>query len=215
MISFFEPKESDPKPCKSSSPHEKSDSGIDLTVDKHNRRSTCEAGVQNGENSCVKPPPAWRDEYDSDWDAESSGTETDNDPFDEEYLLDVGFGELMLQSTDEMELSGVSSESSAWCSNTNKFSNILNTLPKDNTRQYNKSLYDFSDDEYDELTKSSISFTECRENSDTESQMVAADHLSDNGLESDDEFTCNKVTQKDTNHYYQLSTNDLHETIES
>ena len=44
MLGFFEPTEADPKPCKSTSPTEKSDSGIDLT----GRASrTSEAGTQH------------------------------------------------------------------------------------------------------------------------------------------------------------------------
>lgn len=239
MLGFFEPKETDPKPCKSTSPNEKSDSGIDLTVDRKlspPKPRTCEMGIQHegdmlakrpgtdedylnehcGVDSCVKPPAPWRDEYDSEsgdeYEGDTSGTETDNDPFDEDYLLDVGFAELMLQSSEDLEMSR-SGDSSTWCSNLNKFSNILNTLPSvdSTTRQYNNAvtsnLYNLSDDEYDELAKSITSFSEQKESSDTESQMVAADHLSD-GLESDDEFTCKPVAPADMNHYY-LSTTDL------
>ena len=249
MLTFFEPKESDPKPCKPSSPNEKSDSGIDLTGDQKQasspRPTMCDMAVQHegeslsngqsatdedylnrhcGVDSCVQPPQGWRDDYDSgsanEYDGDTSGTETDNDPFDEDYLLDVGFAELMLQSGDDMELSRQSSDSSTWCSNLNKFSNILNTLPTvdSSSKQYtmaSSSLYNLSDEEYDELTSSICRAEgEPRENSDTESQMVAADHLSD-GLESDDEFSCKPVAQTDMNHYYLSIANDTAATAAS
>ena len=210
VLSFFEPTESDPKPCKSSSPQEKSDSGIDLTNDQRtNNQSITEVNVQ--------PPEGWRDNYevysDDDYEGDTSGTETDSDPFDEDYFLDVGIGELML-STENMELSGGASsiDSSTWCSNQNKFSNILNNtrLPgSENSRQYKamtSGVCQLTEDDvnYDDITKSILDINELRENSDTESQMVSADHLS--GLESDDEFSCKPMAPTDMNHYY-LSTN--------
>ena len=134
-------------------------------------------------------------------------------PFDEDYFLDAGIGELML-STENMELSGGASsiDSSTWCSNQNKFSNILNNtrLPgSENSRQYKAMTsgvcqLTVDDVNYDDITKSILDINELRENSDTESQMVSADHLS--GLESDDEFSCKPMAPTDMNHYY-LSTN--------
>lgn len=138
--------------------------------------------------------------YESDTDNEeyegdTSGTETDNDPFDEDYFLDVGFGDLMLH--DSMELKG---DDSTWCSNAHKLSNILNTLPAPADRQRCPAGDISEGDDYDEITRA----LDIRESSDTESQMLAAE-LSD-GLESDDEFTCKPVAKSDMSEYY-LSTN--------
>ena len=151
------------------------------------------------------------DTYDSDneYDGDTSGTETDSDPFDEDYFLDVGVNELMLQSTEHLELSN--SDSSTWCSNTNKFSNILNTLPStDNlsSRRYmTMTSVGLSDDEnYEDITKSILDINEIKENSDTESQIVGGEETCD--LESDDEFMCKPVAQTDMNHYYLSATTD-------
>lgn len=151
---------------------------------------------------------SYREEYDTDddYEGDTSGTETDSDPFDEDYFLDVGINELMLQSTENLDLSN--SESSTWCSNTNKFSNILNTLPNAESaasKQYIALGMLDDDDNYEDITKSILDLSELRENSDTESQMVGVEHLSDDGLESDDEFSYKPVAQTDMNHYY-LST---------
>lgn len=207
VLSFFEPTDTDPKPCKSSSPDSKSDSGIDLTNDRAPSTTITESG-QSLQSHVVN-----NFDSDDDYEGDTSGTETDNDPFDEDYFLDMGIGELMLQSTEHLELA--SSDSSTWCSNLSKFSEILETLPStDNSRQYkamtSAGLSD--DDNYDDITKSILSLNELKENSDTESQMVSTDHLSD-GLESDDEFMCKPVAQTDMNHYYLSATTDTN-TVE-
>lgn len=205
VISFFEPNEADPKPCKASSPDTKSDSGIDLTTSISSQSEQCgKAAVESRTDGY--------DSADDDYEGDTSGTETDNDPFDEDYFLDVGLNELMLQSTENLELT-TSTDSSTWCSNTNKFSNILNTLPSaDNSssKQYlaMTSMCMADDVNYDDITKSILDINELRENSDTESQMVSADHLSDTGLESDDEFMYKPVAHTDMNHYYLSATAD-------
>lgn len=214
MLSFFEPTESDPKPCKSTAPDTKSDSGIDLTADKATENSASNTQLSNNSKYSTTCLSGAGDTYlsdaDDDYDGDTSGTETDNDPFDEDYFLDVGLNELMLQSTEHLELSNT--DSSTWCSNMNKFSNILNTLPTDDsaTRQY-KAMTSvcLSDDEnYEDITKSILDINELRENSDTESQMVGSDHMCE-GLESDDEFTYKPVaSQTDMTHYYLSATSD-------
>lgn len=203
-MSFFEPNESDPKPCKSTAPDTKSDSGIDLTGDS---RVSDKHDTQLPDGTTSRGDAyASDDEYDGD----TSGTETDNDPFDEDYFLDVGLNELMLQSTEHLELSN--SDSSTWCSNTNKFSNILNTLPSTDdsaTKQYKAmtSMCLSDDENYEDITRSILDLNELKENSDTESQMLASDHMCE-GLESDDEFMYKPVAQTDMNHYYLSTTND-------
>ena len=209
VISFFEPTESDPKPCKTTAPDTKSDSGIDLTQDKAANRHT-EQGVSGAEYSTTmtSSTESKADTYDSgdDYTGDTSDTETDNDPFDEDYFLDVGLNELMLQSTENLEIS----DTSGWCSNTNKFSNILNTLPNADSHRSRHCTAPMSlseDEHYDDITKSIMDLQEMKESSDTESQIVGMDNLCE-GLESDDEFMCKPVAQTDMNHYYLSATTD-------
>ncbi|KAF6020735.1 hypothetical protein EB796_020985 [Bugula neritina] len=75
VLSFFEPTESDPKPCKSSSPDTKSDSGIDLTNDRVAKTisdMTTSTGSDDRQSS-----RSYREEYDTDddYEGDTSGTE--------------------------------------------------------------------------------------------------------------------------------------------
>lgn len=243
VLSFFESRDTDPKPCKSHSPAEKSDSGIDLTGDRSsttiNISSTsaqasphCQAerfNLNRGESNLHHQD----DQLDTDdrilfssedeYDGESEATETDDETFDEDYFLDVGFGELMLQNSTEennqpISPSEVAAESSMWCSNLDKFSNILRSSMSNlhtATDTNHKSFTTLTSIE-DEGDNSAIleEIIAQSETSETESQMNSDDRQPtdqhSSGCSSDDEIVQQKSLSKSNSmrHYY-LSTSNL------
>lgn len=259
ILSFFEPRDSDPKPCKSSSPSEKSDSGIDLSSDRSSQpRSTNKTtphtqsiGVQH--NGCEEigiqcsPDEHYLDlncdvhavrrtqqteidddnldDYSSDEYETETETESEEDSYNEDYFLDVGYGDLMLQSQTSVEedqpdiMSPVESgnEKALWCSNLDKFSNILRSSMSNLhsiTETQSKSYRTLTSiDEPEDSTGSSSEQIEEVENSETESQQCSAE---DRGLpvsqspiqSSEDECDTYKLSRTNLKNYY-LSTNNL------
>ncbi|XP_067935160.1 uncharacterized protein [Watersipora subatra] len=142
VLSFFDSRESDPKPCHSNAPSEKADSGIDLTGDSCSHHYfpsiqtmteiSAEGSSDETTNGNSKPLNTnnVEDFTDNEYDGDTSETEMDDDTYDEDYFLDVGYGELMLQPSSDAPSQvdcTEGTESSMWCSNLEKFSNILRT----------------------------------------------------------------------------------------
>lgn len=167
---------------------------------------------------------------DGDYDGGTSSTETDDESYNEDYFLDMGFGELMLQTSvssggaehptaETPESPTDTGESSMWCSNLDKFSNILRSSmtnlhvadsPNKPSRvlQPMTSIEDVDRADVSEETSAS----QRMENSDTESQQTAAEdgQLSEHDESSEEERYYPKPLSK-TNmaHYYLSSTNLL------
>lgn len=160
---------------------------------------------------------------DEDYDGESEATETDDDTFDQDYFLDVGFGELMLQSSTEennqpLSPSEAGTESSMWCSNLDKFSNILRSSMSNlhtaaDTHQKGFHTLTSIEDEGDNnaILEEIIGQSET---SETESQMNAddrqlTDQQNSSSCSSDEEFPQHKSFSKSSMKHYYLSMNNL------
>lgn len=243
VLSFFDSRGTDPKPCKSNSPSEKADSGIDLSggrlhLPEEPKSSHDTGGELIGAEHNEPHGAERRESSEDDYNGETSDTETDDETFDEDYFLDVGFGELMLQpSVDENmqqsdPISPVTdvSESSMWCSNLDKFSNILrssmtnlNTISDNHPKPY-RSLKSLGSTEniLDHSATIGELVEECpeqfEETSETESQQTTEDrHISEQCVSSeddDDASYCSKPISKSDMKQYYLSSHNLFNTSE-
>jgi len=158
---------------------------------------------------------------DDEYEGDTSGTETDDGDFNEDYFLDFGFGELQLHnqgSREEVPNSPTTEgEGSMWCSNLDKFSNILrssmsnlNTADIQNKHFTTMTSLDEGDGSQilEDLVHKSISDeSEVDESSMTESQITQ--QLTDNE-ESDEEYDSKPLTKTNLKHYY-LSTTNLNQ----
>lgn len=173
---------------------------------------------------------------DDEYDGDTSETETDDDTYNEDYFLDVGFGELMLQpSNDDGQQSDTpvsptadGTESSMWCSNLDKFSNILrssmtnlHTIADNHPKSYKtlgsrtKSVDDIADskDILDELAEESTE--SIGETSETESQQTGEDRqISQHCESSEEEPSYSKPLSKANMGHYYLSSNNLLNALE-
>lgn len=233
VLSFFDSRSTDPKPCKYNSPAEKADSGIDLTgEDSIDEPCENEHAVNTSSSKDKGIDDENQDGHstDGDYEGDTSSTETDDDAYDEDYFLDVGMGELMLQtSVDEshqLELpvspTVEQNESSMWCSNLDKFSNILrssmtnlSTMNDSTLKPYKPVITHYEDssnnsDIIDELIEGSLDLPE--ENSETESQLTEDNKTMDQCESSDEEIYYSKPLSKSNIKHYYLSSNNLTRT---
>ena len=239
MLSFFDSRDTDPKPCKTNSPSEKADSGIDLAGDRSpdldHDASRLECQSNSIDNRDVDDDN--QSNCSSEYEGDTSETETDDETYDEDYFLDVGFGELMLTSQTSVEEEGQvldvptsptmadnGNESHMWCSNLDKFSNILrssmtnlNTATDNGTSKPYRTLKSLSSVDHvenstdiiiDDLIEESAEIPD--ETSETESQITREDRMPAGENESSEEesYFSKPLSKTNMKHYY-LSSDDL------
>lgn len=243
VLSFFDSRDTDPKPCKTNSPSEKSDSGIDLTGDRTPERLNLDSPTNGnsiaGENQVANNRDLDDDNQSgcsSDYEGDTSETETDDEDYNEDYFLDVGYGELMLTSHNSIDEDGPVTEvpmsptteggndSHMWCSNLDKFSNILRSSmtnlssPTDNGNKSYRTLKSLSSVDHmatsdliiDDLIEESRELVE--ETSETESQLTTEDRPAVSGdhesSEEEEQYYSKPLSKTNMKHYY-LSADDL------
>ena len=147
---------------------------------------------------------------------DSASIDSYDENCNEDYFLDVGFGELMLGKPKDGEVENFTDNSaeSLWCSNLDRFSNILkssisNIHAAAELDATTASKLNVIKDE--ESCSSSAGSDHDNETSETESQLDGKSDvavLADDDAASEDSQIVSKISKSHMKHYY-LSTSDL------